>query len=118
MQNLSIVLFCLCLFVAVNSMVINMFTTTTTDMWGNSRPITSFTVPNHGPNGWDQLLGSATAQSISFNTRPLFNVEPKWGDSIQDMNNPGVWYNTNMAGQISERCTCPGQGIPCSCYKV
>lgn len=118
MSKVFTILSCLCLFVATNARVVDMFTTTTTDMWGNARQTTSFTVPNRGPNGWDQLLGSATDQAISFNTQPVFSVDLKGGDSIRDMNNPGVWFKTNMGGQISERCTCPGHGIPCSCYGV
>ncbi len=118
MSKVFTVVSCLCFFVATNARVVDMFTTTTTDMWGNTRQTTSFTVPNRGPNGWDQLLGSATDQAISFNTQPVFNVDLKGGDSIRDMNNPCVWFKTNMGGQISERCTCPDHGIPCSCYRV
>ena len=109
---------CLCLLMTINARVIDMYTTTTTDMWGNTRPSTSFTVPNRGPNGWDQVLGSATDQSISFNTQPILNVKPQGGDSIRDMNNQNRWSKTNMAGQISEQCMCPGHGIPCNCHSI
>jgi hypothetical protein len=111
---------CLCLSFTnpIDARVVNMFTSTTTDFFGNTIPQTSFLVPNRGPNGWNQLLGSATDQAISYNTQPMFSVELKGGDSVRDMNNPNVWYKTNMGGQLSERCTCPGQGIPCSCHKI
>jgi hypothetical protein len=104
--------------VSSEARIVNMYTTIQTDIWGNSQPITSYTIPNRGPNGWDQLLGSATDQAISFNLQPLFNTELKWGDSVRDMNNPNVWFKTNMGGQLSQRCTCPGHGYPCSCYDI
>ncbi len=104
--------------VTVRSKVINMFTSTSTDQFGNKHTQTSFTIPNRGPNGWDQILGSATNQAISYNTRPVFHVEPKWGDSVRDMNTPNTWYKTNMAGQLSQRCLCMDPRNPCSCEPV
>lgn len=110
--------FVFCILVSVNSRVINMYTNSQTDILGNTIYSTSFGVPNRGPNGWDQLLGSTTDQSLSYASTKVFNVEPKWGDSIRDMNNPGVWYKTGMAGQINEICHCGVPGQPCSCYNI
>jgi hypothetical protein len=111
---LTLVFFCLTI-QEVDARTIDMHTRKVNDNFGNSYQQTTYTIDNRRPNGWDQLLGSSTDQAISFNSRRYFNVRVEGGDIIRDLNNQNHYLKTNMGGQVTQRCLCPGHGIPCHC---
>ena len=91
---------------------------TNKDIFGNPTNKNFYTIENTRPTFIDHFYGTTVDQSMSFNKNPFYIVKLEYGDSVKDTNNHNIWYKTNLAGQLSQRCLCPGFGIPCSCNNL
>ena len=67
---------------------------------------------NHGPTGFDRLMGTTSEQAESFRAQPRFYADRMApGDAVHM---GGTKYIKQNIISRSE-CTCPGQGMPCVC---
>ena len=99
--------------------MLQMHVNTYTDPFGRQQQTTSYSVPNRGPNGFDQLFGTTAEQAASFAANPVFfQQKPGPFDTIRSAWDYNTIFKTDGGGRIVESCLCPGHGIPCYCNPV